>query len=635
LIGGAALLSIAALGMAYSVLVWRAAPRRRENRVFAALALCDAAQVAWRGIMILAAYPMDADVVLTPCTVATMGLAVLSAEFLWGAADGPRMPRWLRWTIIGSSLVAAFITVYSPHGSDGGGMAFLQYAYFTPMTAAIVLLAVRALRRSKRVGVRLIAGALIFRWIFGHIVWSVGEPFGVLRELLWIESTAAVIVSCVIIGHAILRDQLFSVRGAFHEAADSTLFGLTIVGVTAAAIGGALQYLPPGAGQHVALVASAFVPVVMLAIGRVLYPRIETRVLAGLDDRRAARLDALAEPLPDDADAALDDGRGRLERLTGGEVRWLPALPPALDEHLATSADPDLRRGPERAPALTAALDELGTDLVVAARVGHRVIGAWALRGGTIDRDTLLVARALAGQVAIALDRRRVLGELEEARRLAALGQFAAAIAHDIRTPLQSVTMNVQILRRKAQLPADDMEYFDIALEELARLERSVAEILDYAKPVRIAAAAIDVRDLVDDAARSLAPVVEGKGLQLATDHEVALPPVIVDPQRLRQVLTNLVDNAASASAPGAAVTLRTRRDADRVVIDVEDRGRGIPADDLVRIFEPFYTTRPDGVGLGLAICQKLVRAHGGELRVRSAPGQGSTFSVVLPAPVA
>jgi signal transduction histidine kinase len=123
------------------------------------------------------------------------------------------------------------------------------------------------------------------------------------------------------------------------------------------------------------------------------------------------------------------------------------------------------------------------------------------------------------------------------------------------------------------------------------------------------------------------------KGVELHAEHEDALPPVAGDAQRLRQVLTNLVDNAAIASGGAGAVTLRTRRDVGgRVAIDVEDKGRGIPASDLSKIFEPFFTTRPDGTGLGLAICQKLVRAHGGELRVRSREGAGSTFSVVLPA---
>jgi signal transduction histidine kinase len=630
---GLGLLCIAALGLAYAALVWRAAPTRRENRVFGALAFVDAIQVAWRGAMVAIGYPISADVVLDPCSIATMGLAILSAEFLWDAAGTGPLPRWIRAALWVSSLVAAVLLVALPAGSVPART--VQNVYFTPVTFTIVALGVRALVRSRRVGIRLIAGALIFRWLFGHLVYTLGVSLGILSEMLWAESTAAVLVSCIVIGHAILRDQLFSVRGAMHQAVLYSLFGVMIVGLTAVVVAGVLRLFAPGATQHAALVAAALVPCGLLAAARALYPRIETRVLAGLDDRRAARLEALAEPLSDDADDALADGRARLERMSGGEVRWIDPLPAPLDEALATAAEPDLRAAPEQPAAITAALAALSADLLVVGRAGRRIVGAWTVRGGIIDRDTLLVARALGGQVALALDRRRVLGELEEARRLAALGQFAAAIAHDIRTPLQSVTMNVQILRRKAQLPADDMEYFDIALEELGRLDHSVSEILDYAKPVRIAAAALDVREIVDEAARGLASVIEGKGLSLACEHEASLPPVVVDPQRLRQVLVNLVDNAAGASPRGGRVVLRTRSDADRVVIDVEDRGRGISADDLPRIFEPFFTTRPDGTGLGLAICQKLVRAHGGELRVRSAPGEGSTFSVILPAPVA
>jgi signal transduction histidine kinase len=97
-------------------------------------------------------------------------------------------------------------------------------------------------------------------------------------------------------------------------------------------------------------------------------------------------------------------------------------------------------------------------------------------------------------------------------------------------------------------------------------------------------------------------------------------------------VLWNLLDNAAKASPPGAHIALRTRRDGERVAIDVVDHGAGIAAVDLQRIFEPFFTTRPDGTGLGLAICQKVVRGHGGEIVVRSQPASGSTFTVVLPA---
>jgi signal transduction histidine kinase len=97
-------------------------------------------------------------------------------------------------------------------------------------------------------------------------------------------------------------------------------------------------------------------------------------------------------------------------------------------------------------------------------------------------------------------------------------------------------------------------------------------------------------------------------------------------------VITNLVGNAADASTRGAQVTVRAKAADMHVAIEVEDRGRGIQAIDLPRIFEPFFTTRPDGTGLGLAICHKVVRAHGGDIQVRSTPGSGSTFTILLPA---
>jgi two-component system, NtrC family, sensor histidine kinase HydH len=243
-----------------------------------------------------------------------------------------------------------------------------------------------------------------------------------------------------------------------------------------------------------------------------------------------------------------------------------------------------------------------------------------------------VVARDLAARVAVAVQRADAVSELHDARRLAALGQFAAAIAHDIRTPLTSISMNVQILRRKLQLSDDDREHFDIALEELTRLDRSVAEILDFAKPVKLTAAAVDVGELIEATGRQLGRVLSGRGVAVEIEPTAPLT-VHGDPQRLRQILTNLVDNAANASRPGAAVTLRAAATPDhQIAIEVEDHGKGIGADDLPRIFEPFFTTRPDGTGLGLAIVHKLVRAHGGDIKVRSAVGAGSTFTITLPA---
>jgi PAS domain S-box-containing protein len=240
-----------------------------------------------------------------------------------------------------------------------------------------------------------------------------------------------------------------------------------------------------------------------------------------------------------------------------------------------------------------------------------------------------------AGVVVITQDvteRRRLENELEDARRLASLGAFAAAIAHEIRNPLTSIQMNVQILKNKVALPPADMEYFDITLEELKRLNAEVAEILDFAKPVQLQVVPTDLREVADDAARGMEPILAGRRLTVERRHPESLPPALADAQRIRQVLVNLLDNAGNASPEGAEIVVQTRTEPDgRAVLEVVDKGRGIREEDLPKIFEPFFTTRADGTGLGLAIAQKIVKAHGGEIRVESKVGAGATFAIVLP----
>jgi signal transduction histidine kinase len=622
LAGGLLLLAIAAIGAAYGGLVIRADPRRRDNLVFGALAMSDGAMILWRAINVLTGASITDLSVLLPCSLGTMVMALITMEFLYSFPRRPALTwRWrlllVAWAV-GATLALVFIDVGSWHITR-----LAELVFFGPATLVVFVLAVRALRHANERAARVVIWMLCFRWGFGLAAYSLGPALGIFEEALWVETTFATLVSFIIIGTTVLRTELFSLRSALAEATMASTMALAVVLGGGGAIFAVLRWTERGNLQVALLVGSTLVPLGLAALGRALYPRLEANVLAGIDDRRARRLSVQGEPLPAEPPDAIAEACRRISEVAeGASVLWHPAA--QLDLGLASA----LRTGEaQRADAQSARF------MVPALGAARALIGAFAIEGGVIDRDTYVVARDLAAHVALVVERAQAVSELDDARRLAALGQFAAAIAHDIRTPLTSISLNVQILRRKLQLSDDDREHLDIALEELTRLDRSVAEILDFAKPLKLAAQSVDVGELLATTTRGMSGVLSEKGVALRCEPNGALPHVHGDLQRLRQVLANLVGNAADASAPGAEVTVRARpADATHVAIEVEDRGRGIAPDDLPRIFDPFFTTRPDGTGLGLAICHKVVRAHGGEIQVRSAPGHGSTFTVLLPA---
>ncbi|HET9625488.1 MAG TPA: ATP-binding protein [Kofleriaceae bacterium] len=623
-------LAVAAIEASYAALVLRGW-RRRDNLMFGLLALNDAVMTAWRGLIVLTGGSIIANAVLVPCMIGTITLAVLSLDFLAGF---PRQ-RALAWcwrcpVLAWAAVVIVWALVTTPPDAVTTDLARrADLTFFLPMTALVLAVGARSYRRTQDRAARVVIATLGFRWIFGLVAYLFGPMVGLFAAAVWAETTFANLVSFVLIGTAMLRSELFSIRSSAAAALAIAAITLLVALSGGSAVAAALTYVAPGQLQELALFGAALVPLALAAIGHALYPRVERRVLAGLDERRARRLGVQGDPLPADATAAIDEAVRRIVSISdGARVRWLaaPALPDALAAPLLLGE-----------PLRRAELAGLPAELVVPALGAERVlVGAFYRDAGLIDRDTYVVARDLAARVALAVQRAQAVSELLDARRLAALGQFAAAIAHDIRTPLTSISMNVQILRRKLQLPDDDREHLDIALEELARLDRSVAEILEFAKPVKLLSEPIDVADLIEATKKNLGPVLVERGVSVCVAPGVRASDNLTvhgDPQRLRQVLINLVDNAANASPPGGEVTVRASATADRqIAIEVEDHGRGIAADDLPRIFEPFFTTRPDGTGLGLAIVHKVVRAHGGDIKVRSAPGTGSTFTITLPA---
>jgi signal transduction histidine kinase len=626
-------LAVATISASYAAIVLRGW-RRRDNLMFGLLALTDAAMTAWRGINVLTGGSIIARSVLVPCMLGTTVLAMLTLEFVSAFPRRPPMSwRWRAAMLVWGAVGAAISSAAPEPGTFSSATSILaEVVFFVPATVLVFVLGLRAFRLTRQRDARMVIGVLWFRWAFGFAAYTLGPMLGVFEASVWAETTVATLISCVVIGTAVLRSELFSIRSSAAEVVTIATIALLVVLGGGGAVAVALTFVPPGQLQQLALFGAAFVPLGLAALGHAVYPRVERRVLAGFDERRARRFGMQDDPLPADATAAITEAGRRIASIgDGAAVRWVAntELPPGLAQQLAIGEP--LRR--DEMPELPACfiVPALGADRIL--------VGAFYLDGGLIDRDTYVVTRDLSARLALAIQRAQAVSELHDARRLAALGQFAAAIAHDIRTPLTSISMNVQILRRKLQLPDDEREHLDIALEELARLDRSVAEILDFAKPVKLTSEPIDVAELIETTRKNLTPVLSERGVAVRIEppdapggHDALT--VHGDPQRLRQVLTNLVDNAAAASRPGAEVTLRATATADHhVSIEVEDHGRGIGPDELPRIFEPFFTTRSDGTGLGLAIVHKVIRAHGGDIRVRSTLGSGSTFTITLPQP--
>ncbi|HWF10896.1 MAG TPA: ATP-binding protein [Bryobacteraceae bacterium] len=216
---------------------------------------------------------------------------------------------------------------------------------------------------------------------------------------------------------------------------------------------------------------------------------------------------------------------------------------------------------------------------------------------------------------------------VRRSERLAALGQLSAGLAHELRNPLGSIKGSADLLARSASRN-DPMakELGEIISAEVDRTNSLVTRFLNFARPLEPRRELTDVTAVIDRAAaRAKVDVIR--------DYSPSLPRLSIDAELMEQVFLNLIANAAQASESGGPVTVRTREVAGRAELSVIDRGCGIPKDKIETVFNPFVTTKQDGVGLGLAIVSKIVDGHGGKMAVESEPGKGSTFRVLLPIP--
>ncbi len=260
-----------------------------------------------------------------------------------------------------------------------------------------------------------------------------------------------------------------------------------------------------------------------------------------------------------------------------------------------------------------------------------------------------LVLVAGAGAAVVAVFYRRLIGplraELSESRihldrqeKLASLGVFAAGIAHEIRNPLTAIKVRLFSLKRSLSDIASARDDAQVISDEIHRLERIVNDFLQFARPSEPSFERVAVGTLLREAGDLLRPQLAKRSVRLL----VEAPPAAwlrADPQQLKQVLINLVDNGGQSIQGAGAVTLRARtaaqalggRMAETIEIEVADTGKGMPPEVVRRLFDPFFTTRENGTGLGLPIAARIVEQHGGVMEYDTRVGRGTTFRLVLP----
>jgi signal transduction histidine kinase len=226
---------------------------------------------------------------------------------------------------------------------------------------------------------------------------------------------------------------------------------------------------------------------------------------------------------------------------------------------------------------------------------------------------------------------------LFEAEHLSKVGQLAAGIAHEIRNPLNYISLAIDHLKSEV-LPASEkggelVAIADNIKEEVRKANYMVLNFMNYGRPLKIRKQRVGYPELVDKAMQLMQDRLREQHIEVLRDIPADLPPLNVDPELMRNCLCNFISNGAQAMPDGGSMTLGARVDAEAgmVLLTFSDHGIGIDPQDMEKVFQPYFTTKEAGIGLGLAITERIVKEHGGSLQVASAQGKGTTFTVALP----
>jgi len=230
---------------------------------------------------------------------------------------------------------------------------------------------------------------------------------------------------------------------------------------------------------------------------------------------------------------------------------------------------------------------------------------------------------------------------LQRSRQLAMVGEMAAGLAHEIKNPLAGIKVSMEVLMNELALTPEDKEIFGRTVREVQRIEALLKNLLNYARTPKPVFSRTDLNQLLENTMDNAAlllkskeyAAVNGMGLELVRSFDQALPMIMADPSQMQQVVLNLLLNAMEATPEDGTITVSSRpgRAAGTVEVIIADTGKGLSEEAAVRVFQPFYTTKPKGSGLGLAITRRLVEQHHGTIEVAGVLGQGTTFTITLP----
>jgi len=221
--------------------------------------------------------------------------------------------------------------------------------------------------------------------------------------------------------------------------------------------------------------------------------------------------------------------------------------------------------------------------------------------------------------------------EIVQSEKLAALGYLSAGMAHEIRNPLNSISLFIQLMRQTTTEP-DQLEYQAKILKEVERIDSIIRKLLDSSRRTRIISSNVQLDQVIDTVIDAFSPQIETRKILVDRRYHCIPPPITADPVELEQIFTNLFLNALDAMSPGGKLAIEVFEMEGRVIARVGDSGEGIAEDLLSSIFEPFFSTKIRGTGMGLPVAQRIARMYEGSMEVEQSSPEGTTFRLEFPA---